>query len=236
MQGYELLTAASVSPALLQQLEDGGMTVKVVPTGLKVVKDGEVVGSLPLAAQTLESLKLGVASTLTKAAIQDSLASVVSVVSAGGSNSPLHDKIELKPIKLGGSPTPSQAAASKPVPVAVNLTAPTVKLASATSIYQAVSGTDGGSRYFCVGLSPNLNMAARWLGKNLSIRFEGNLNIWAPTLTAAGLKISEKHASLHLTDITDLQVQKAVGGLLMAIPAGWVNPVPDVQQIKGHGA
>ena len=52
-------------------------------------------------------------------------------------------------------------------------TAPLTKLRDATQLYQPVSGTSGGSRYFMVAANQDLRIGARLHGGTLSVRIEG---------------------------------------------------------------
>jgi len=56
-------------------------------------------------------------------------------------------------------------------------TAPTVTMIKATKLYQPVSGTSSGSRYFIIALSPAIKVAARWkkghASEGLALRVEG---------------------------------------------------------------
>lgn len=236
MTAYEFLSLTEVSPVMLQQMEDQGIDLKVTNTGLKLVKDGEVLASVPLSTTAMQQVMEGKAGSLTKAAVQDSLASVIS--SLGASPSPLHAKIDLQKVKPGelqvvhstktqaGTVTPEEMDNATPVP-----------LNTATQMYQPVRGGSGTSRYFCLGVSKDLKLAARWMNQEaLSIRVEGDLKAWGNTLSGLGLQLDSKRASVHLNLTSPEQASKAVGGLLCAIPVGWETPLPSMAKIYGKGS
>jgi hypothetical protein len=120
-------------------------------------------------------------------------------------------------------------------------TAATVKLSEATQMYQPVKGTSSHSRYFVVGISEGIKVAARLKGKSLSIRIEGsdlNNTSFVNAMNAVGISSGSKgvYASMHVDAPDPITATKAVGSVLSALPVQWKTPMPSVGHLQGLGS
>ena len=120
-------------------------------------------------------------------------------------------------------------------------TATTVPLMKATHLYQPVKGTSSGSRYFALAIGAQIRIAGRWQkshnGHGLALRVEG------PGLDDEGVKAiivgcgldfkSSKHASVHLSSESEIDIRKAVGALLLGLSVDWETPIPNPHVIQG---
>jgi|GEM_PF-6251580 len=113
-------------------------------------------------------------------------------------------------------------------------TAPLVCLIEATQMYQPVSGSTEGSRYFVVAGNQRLKVAARYHNKRLSCRLEGedlNKNYTQKDLGAFNIK-SENHASFH-AEIDNLKLAaKTLGAVLMDLNLSFETPIPNFDIIR----
>lgn len=113
-------------------------------------------------------------------------------------------------------------------------TAHKVKLRDAKQLYQPVSGSSGGSRYFVVAGGSGIAVAARYNNGQLSIRVEGeNFGEHAGALHKAGLPPKgDDYSSIHLSVNDDMIARKALGAILMAICVDLETPFPNLMVIK----
>jgi hypothetical protein len=119
--------------------------------------------------------------------------------------------------------------------------ADTVKLSSATQMYQPVVGTSGSSRYFVVGISDEVKVAARLKGVSVSIRLEGpalNKSAFRQALKVMGISGGKEglYASMHVEAPDTVTAQKVIGSVLSAIPVQWKTPMPSVGHLQGLGS
>ena len=101
-------------------------------------------------------------------------------------------------------------------------TAPLTKLRDATLLYQPVSGTSGGSRYFMVAANQDLRIGARLHGGTLSVRIEGpGWKKHVNGIKAVGFEKVDKdqdYASLHLNVGADAMLaNKTFGAILLGL-------------------
>lgn len=126
-------------------------------------------------------------------------------------------------------------------PVSKMKTENPVPLMQATKLYQPVMGTSPGSRYFFVAASKDFKIAVRVKGKQMSMRFEGNLKPYKQKLMEAGLvefKSSPngtEYLSVHLECGDFHGATKAIGALLLGINAQMVTPMPNLSVLQGKG-
>ena len=120
-------------------------------------------------------------------------------------------------------------------------TAKCVPLMKATHLYQPVSGTSSGSRYFVLAIGTKLRIAGRWQsgggGYTLALRVEGpglkDEEVKA-LIVGCGLDFkSPKHASVHLSSESEIDIRKAVGALLLGLDEVWETIVPNPHIIQG---
>jgi hypothetical protein len=119
--------------------------------------------------------------------------------------------------------------------------AETVKLSLATQMYQPVQGTSGSSRYFVVGISDEVKVAARIKGVSVSIRLEGpalGKQAFSTALKAVGISGGKngEYASMHIEAPDPITAQKAIGSVLSALPVQWKTPMPTVGHLQGLGS
>jgi len=112
-------------------------------------------------------------------------------------------------------------------------TAPLVRLMNATHMYQPVSGSSKGSRYFMVAANPHIKMAARYRNNQLSLRLEGDLSKHKTFKSLSDFEIkSDAHASLHMS-ITDAKLAaKTLGAVMLDLDILFETPIPNFQIIK----
>lgn len=142
--------------------------------------------------------------------------------------------------------TPEPVVAPEPVVTggfslfnpALMTSAPVVKLRDATKLYQPVSGSSTGSRYFVVGCGKNARVAARYTDKSLSIRVEGPLletGAASDSMSQMGMKVSKAYASIHLNVENDNLAAKTLGAVMMGLGIKLETPLPDLMLLKGKG-
>jgi len=112
-------------------------------------------------------------------------------------------------------------------------TAPLVRLMEATHMYQPVSGSSEGSRYFMVAASLQIKMAARYRNNQLSMRLEGDFHKYKALKGLSDFEIkSDNHASLH-TEITDAKLAaKTLGAVMLDLDIMFETPIPNFYIIK----
>jgi hypothetical protein len=119
-------------------------------------------------------------------------------------------------------------------------TAPPVKLRDATMMYQPVSGSSPGSRYFVIAAGKGLRIGARYAQDSLSVRVEGKAFAdYATKLTACGftnVNANQAYASMHLTVPDGLLARKALGAILMGLGVALDTPLPSLEALKNLGA
>lgn len=145
---------------------------------------------------------------------------------------------QLPPLKKApkAKPDPVPASVGYPVfPREDRLTAPVVPLKEATQMYQPVAGTDSSSRYFMVGATDKVKLAARLTSENkLSLRFEAakEKDLLVLPLVAMGFSGGKMgHYSVHIMAGSQLMASRIIGGVLSALETDVLTPVPHVKEI-----
>ena len=112
--------------------------------------------------------------------------------------------------------------------------APLVQLRDANMMYQPVKGTSQGTRYFLVGASTGLRIAARYKGASLSVRIEGpNFGQHKQQMLACGFTgLNADYASMHLSVVDPVIAAKALGAILLGLGVPMITPMPNLQLIK----
>lgn len=112
-----------------------------------------------------------------------------------------------------------------------------VKLEDATMLYQPVYGSNKNSRYFVVGATEDLRIAARWKPlSGLSIRIEGKgYNKHKPRLDEVGLDTGATHASIHMKVKDQMMANKVLGAIMLGLGMPIVTQFPDLSLIAGKG-
>ena len=112
--------------------------------------------------------------------------------------------------------------------------APLVQLRDANMMYQPVKGTSQGTRYFMVGASTGLRIAARYKGASLSVRIEGpNFVQHKQQMLACGFTgLNADYASMHLSVVDPVIAAKALGAILLGLGVPMITPMPNLQLIK----
>ena len=126
-------------------------------------------------------------------------------------------------------------------------TADRVALTEAVTMYQPVKSASTGSRYFLLGkaihkeVGAPLFVAARLVGKKLSIRVEGAALVAArQDLLCMGFDNKGDHyVSAHLSAGSVIDAAKAIGAVMSALAAAGctvVSQIPDITKILGKGS
>ena len=136
----------------------------------------------------------------------------------------------------GKKPAVKKPAAADVYPTDKMKVGERVQLAKATLLYQPVFGTSGNSRYYVIGVSDSIRVAARYDGHGLHVRVEG------PGYAALTKELQEvgfdphagkSHASLHLPIGGDHGLAaKSLGAIVFGLGVTLTSPVPDFSIIK----
>jgi hypothetical protein len=115
---------------------------------------------------------------------------------------------------------------------------PVVKLREATHMYQPVTGSSPGSRYFMLAANEDVRIGCRLTDSTLSIRIEGPGWVkYAENIKNVGFdKVLPKHeyASVHLTVGHDIVLaSKTLGAILMGLGIPLETPLPNLAVIAG---
>ncbi len=157
-------------------------------------------------------------------------------------------------LQMAGKPVAgaSKSASKKPgktVPVAAAVatypvedmkTGTQVPLIKADMLYQPVKSTSAGSRYYVVGLSDTIKVAARLKANTLSIRIEGKaFSALAPVLSASGFfgatfggSFTDDYASMHVEIANAFDAQKVVGSVLGILYEHIKHGVPSLKPLE----
>jgi hypothetical protein len=146
---------------------------------------------------------------------------------------------------------PAPAPASVPVAMAAAKAAPdgwgyynpaqmdsgqTLELKTAPRLlYQPVRGTSPSSRYYQVGGSDGLRVAARYSSGSLSVRIEGSeFAKYVPKMVLAGLDVKgdKGYASIHVAVDNDVLAAKTLGAILLGLGIPMNSPLPSVLTLK----
>lgn len=118
-------------------------------------------------------------------------------------------------------------------------TAPLVKLIDATALYQPVSSSSAGSRYFLVAGNEKIKVGARWKSGTLSVRIEGTgMKELSSQLSDIGFDDpgSQSYVSLHLSiGADDALARKALGAILLGLGVPWRTAMPNLDVVKNKG-
>jgi hypothetical protein len=234
----------------LAPLTEKGVSIVPFTGGAKFVLDGEVIANWAVApAKIAEIAGTGfkenlVAHTTAKGNAQSAYEQALQAIGKGsGAKAPSKAPsaaaaVEAAAVKAGTTATVAFYPLSK------MKTDPVVPLLKATKVYQPVAGTSSGSRYFAVGISDGLKVAARIKPGTLSVRIEGTQFEGAQaTLAAAGIfgpefggAYSEKYASMHVDIKGVVDAQKVVGAVLGVLHQFITHPVPDLKPLEANAA
>ncbi|NOQ30228.1 MAG: hypothetical protein GQ570_03800 [Helicobacteraceae bacterium] len=111
-----------------------------------------------------------------------------------------------------------------------------VQLKDANIMYQPVEGTSSGSTYYYIAASDSLKVGIRLVGGKLSFRVEGDLHTNAANLEAAGMIMSNSHASVHLEVGTKQMARRTVGAILTDLGVVYITPIPEIDPLYNKGA
>lgn len=228
------------------KLADQAVNVVLNTSGMKFVKGGEVLASLPIPPGKVSELASKFdASNPSHQTMKASLNSVVN---------------QLEKKLLGPAISPGVTTASPffknnepeaaPAPVAMGLiqmypadqmiNGPALALLNAEKLFQPVKGTSANSRYFVVGLGNGIKVAARFKkpGK-LSVRIEGTsfaklsvkiqeAGVFGPAFAGS---FTDNYASMHLAVDGKKEVQRVIGAILGSMAPFIGHPTPDLQPL-----
>ena len=228
---------------------DKGVQVKMSTAGMKFHLEGEVLSSLPIAPGKVSELAVGFnPKSQAHLSMKASLAQVLQTLEAKLlSGAPTGAKPFGSP-SPSGSVAPAQQAAAAAIVVAGDVevfpldqmkAAPVVKLVSATKLFQPVSSTSAGSRYFVVGLGDGVAVAARFKNNKLSVRVEGSqfaklsakiqeAGVFGPKFAGS---FEHNYASMHLQVDGKKEATRVIGAVLASLAPHIKHPTPDLQPL-----
>lgn len=241
-------------PALVKLLSENKVEMVVTPTKVQFTKNGTLLshcnikqGALtlvkqgklgPLAAEHLiGTLEQGATQALT--AIGVDVAKATSILSAKAALKPKFEDPDVAPVTKEVEPaseevTDLEALNSLIFPVHQMKYAARVPLTQAKHLYQPVEGTSAGSRYYVVGLSKDLKVAARFTGSQVSIRLEGDLDKHAAALGLLGIPCKGNYASVHVGSQDMSLLRRAVGAVLTGLDGvEFYTPTPKLANLVG---
>ena len=224
----------------VQPLLDKGVKIAPFVSGAKFVSDGEVIAQLPAAPAKLS--EIGIKGYDAKKADHKTLkANAESAIQ----NALDYFKADALAVDTPTAKVKATAKAAQPAGVELFPTdqmksATPVPLTNATALYQPVKGTSGGSRYYVVGVSEGIKVAARWKATQLSVRVEGpKFAKVAPTLIEGGLfgpefagQYNDDYASMHVEIAGKSDAQKVVGAVLGLLNDYIAHPVPNMNLLE----
>ena len=114
-------------------------------------------------------------------------------------------------------------------------TADLVPLWSADRMYQPVSASTPGKRYYVVALCKALRIAAKYHSNELSVRIEGPLleeNVKTLVKVFPNASTGKNYCSLHLSCSDEEIASRALGAILMGSGVDWETPLPKLELIK----
>lgn len=219
----DTLAKVGVSPVNLAFLEKKGVEVKLGFKDVKFVSGGgELLAHVPLHV-TFTSMLKGSTGATDKLKALNSINAVIKG---------LQDSGKLTNVKSNPEPV-------APVPMNTEhklLTGEPVPLLSADRMYQPVKGSSGTSRYFLIGISGNLKIAARVKGTTVSLRAEGFDKQQKSQLLMAGFdNKGDSYLSVHVQSNAQATANKIVGAVLVGTGLQFETVVPDVEVIRGKG-
>lgn len=258
----QILAAFGIKDEVIAQIKAADLSIGITPSSLKVTQKGMPVASIPvkagaalfalqgkLAGSSLESVAykiMGVLKPLLDGVESPSMAAVKAAKHAKnyGASDEMVSKIVKDEDQLEAEDsappkkTLKEAIEAKKKPAFTKkaveaLKGKVVPLSMATELYQPVQGTGGGSVYITLALCPDLKVAARYKGHNLSIRAEGDVAKYHGRLEAAGFnKLQESYASVHLACNTAILARRAVASVLGGLDIEFSSPWPDFNKMQ----
>lgn len=226
----------------VQPLLDKGVKIAPFVSGAKFVYDGEVIAQLPAAPAKLAEISAK-GFNGTKAdhkALQANAQSAIAEAMAYFEQTKA--PVAKAPTKPKATAVPVDATGTVEIfPKDKMKSAALVPLATATALYQPVSGTSSGSRYYVVGCGTGIKVAARLKSKTLSVRVEGpDFAKLSPKLIEAGVfgpefagQYNDGYASMHVDISGKSDAQKVVGAVLGVLHGHITHMMPDVSLLEG---
>lgn len=245
----KLLKALQISPELVNLVVSKGVTFVIMSSATLIMKGGQTVAEVKMAKAALDLALKGELGDFSLGHLTGMMTQALEKALVTGSTS--YNKPEFfKPPKEDLPPTPKKPPVYGATPLHTNAgpmtqeypedkmaTGPVQKLSEANVMYQPVVGTSAGSRYFFIGATKDLKIAARIKGKSLSVRVEGNVEAFSDLLKENGFSFPETHhASIHVEIQTVLMANRVVGALLVGLGEDVLTPLPKMKKIVGKGA
>lgn len=236
---------------VIVKLKHLGYDFKLSSGGL-IISDagGLIVGSAAIGPTKLSLLKQGKLPQASKTVIENN---IIAILKKHAPNDFAWPTPEIKPVSKPKSildivppitkepepvvdPNPEPSKAWPEFPADTKTFAPLVKLRDANMMYQPVQGTSKSSRYYVVGASADLRIAARRQGGSLSVRVEGpGWSKFKGAMKLAGfqkVEESQQYASLHLNVGTDaVLLAKTLGAVLMGLGVKLDTPMPELSKV-----
>jgi hypothetical protein len=256
--GKSLLIKLGVTKEAIAELLSKGWDVKLTAKSLSFIKTGDHEHHVPIDLTTLNAISTGTVSMVVKAKIVQDVKGAMQAALLGMPGAPLTQPVPAADLGPGdttgmtfvqtglGKAKAVQQAAVQPAQIAGGKwpmfdpkklkIAPLIKLRDATHMYQPVSGTSHGSRYFLVAANDGVRVAARLAGGTLSVRIEGDA--WKQhqaAILACGFDnhgAAKDYTSLHVT-VGDNSVlaNKTLGAILTGLGIPFETPIPNVKVI-----
>ena len=249
--GKSLLIKLGVSKEALAEVLSLGWDVKLTAKSLSFMKGGGA-HTVPLDLTTLNAIAASTITASQKAVLLEAVKAAMKLVLEGGAPT---QQVEAPTLLEQGGMTFVATGLGKPkeppvvnehnVPVTAASkwgsfdplkmkTAPLVKLRDATAMYQPVHGTSHGSRYYVVGGSADVRIAARLQGGTLSIRIEGNgWKAHQASIIACGFDnhgAAKDYTSLHVVvGNNTVLANKTLGAVLTGLGIPLDTPVPNAK-------
>lgn len=260
--GYSLLPLFGVDPSLVSKAQSMGVVVDQLSPGTFIIRLGDVsYGSVTIKGSAItlakqnglgpaskDSLKFQFENILKKAVSsgQDTLGNLASMAApstpaeAFKTLGEVMSKINTDVSQTMAASEPPAQAKGKAAVASESLKAiqlimgdSPVPLSAAISLYQPVTATSVGSKYYVIALWNGLKLAARLKSTKASFRAEGKLAKFQDALNDLGFSIKGDYASVHF-DVTDIGlVQKTVGAIVGRIGISSVEQVGDPLIIVG---
>lgn len=218
---------------LLTKMTEQGVTALVKSDSI-VFQKGTGVEQCKFATGILTLAKKG---ALKKHSLEHLQQSITLALGKLLTSEPKEDSIEPLPEGIKEAKATPSAKAATPSNVKKYMSeTEIVPLSVADTMYQPVSGTGSSSRYFMIARGEDLRVAARILNGKLSIRFEGDLELYKDTFAVLGVNVaSDTHASAHMDVGTLDMARRTIGSLLFGMDIAWDTENPVVAHLWNQG-
>lgn len=242
--GYSLLPLFGVSHTIISQAKQYGVTVDQSSPGTFLVCLGGVTyGSVTVKGSAISLAKSKTLGPASKEALkyqfEGALNKAIAEFEKAGkevddvevTSGTAHAKLVTPAFNPLKKAVPFKSAKA---PVGKFSKADPVALCDATTVYQAVNGTTGGSVYFTLAIMEGLNISARVAGSKLSMRAEGpKLKFHQSALEDMGMDLKGDYASAHYDVANTGLLMKTLSAIVGRVGFNLVKEVADIQTFIG---